>query len=120
MIDIWEPLHDAQVRARVTNDELGALGPEGLTEFLRDLPSRAGGLELMWRQHDNPETRWHPNDLNDIAYLSVALAYCDVLVTERRWAHMFNQSDLPVRFETTVLTSLGDLTELLVSASLDA
>jgi hypothetical protein len=118
--DIADPLHDAQVRALVTNDELIALGEDGMTEFILDLPSRAGGLELMWRQHDNAETRWHPNDLNDIAYLSTALAYCDVLVTERRWAHMFNQSDLPARFETTVLANLADLTELLVAASVDA
>jgi len=81
MIDIKEPIEGAQARASVSTTELFALGEEGATELMLDLPSRAPGLEMMWWQHDNPQTEWKPNDLNDISYLSVAVAYCDVVVT---------------------------------------
>jgi hypothetical protein len=71
----------------------------------------------MWRQFDNQQTKWTPNDLIDVGYLSCAVGYCDIVVTERKWTHMLNQSDAPKRLGTTVISDLNDLTELLVSAS---
>jgi hypothetical protein len=120
MIDIKEPIEGAQARANVSTAEFFALGQDGATELMLDLPSRAPGLEMMWWQHDNPQTEWTPNDLNDIAYLSAAVAYCDVVVTERKWTHILNQSGVADRFHTTVTSKLDDLTELLVTASVAA
>ena len=47
-------------------------------------------------------------------------AISTVLVTERKWAHMFALTNLPERFGTTVISDLTDLTEVLVSASVAA
>jgi hypothetical protein len=60
--DIHEPLAAALGRAGIRWEEFLALDTEGVTDFMLDLPSRASGLELMWRQHDNTQTTWHPND----------------------------------------------------------
>ena len=120
MFDIKDELSAAQARAHVTNAEIAALGRDGLTELLLDLPSRAPGHHMMWWQHDNLQTKWEPNDMNDIAYLSVAVAYCDVVVTERRWTHILNQSGVADRFHTVVTSKLDDLTELLVNQSIAA
>ena len=106
--------------ANVTNEEIVALGVDGVTELLLDLPSRAAGHRMMWWQHDNPQTEWKPNDLNDIAYLSVAVGYCDVVVTERKWTHILNASGAAKCAGTVVTSRLDDLTELLVDASLAA
>jgi hypothetical protein len=115
--DIVKPLQEATVRAGVTIDEVLALGADGLTDFMLDLPSRAGLLELTWQQHANSDTRWEANDLNDLVFLSVAVGYCDIVVTERRWQHMFNRSPIGKRPGTLVLSRLADLPEALVRAS---
>ena len=85
--DINRPLRDAFRRAGMTlDDELTGLGREGLTDLMFDLPSRVALLELMWRQHADPQTKWNANDLNDLVHLSAAIGYCDRVVTERRGA----------------------------------
>jgi hypothetical protein len=117
LIDMQEALEGGLARASVSWHALMELGADEVTAFMLDLPSRAAGLELMWRQFDNQQTKWKPNDLIDIGYLSCAVAYCDIVVTERKWTHMLNQSDVPKRFDTTVISDLNDLTELLVNAS---
>jgi hypothetical protein len=120
MIDIKDELSVAQVRANVTNDDIAALGVDGVTELLLDLPSRGPGHHMMWWQHDNPQTKWEPNDLDDISYLSVAVGYCDVVVTERKWAHILNTSGAAERYGTIAISKLDDLTEVLVTASVAA
>jgi hypothetical protein len=115
--DILKPLSEATVRAGLTIDEVLALGADGLTDFMLDLPRRAGLLELVWQQHASSDTRWEPNDLNDLVLLSVAVGYCDIVVTERRWRHMFDRSPIGKRPGTLVLQRLAELPEALVRAS---
>lgn len=117
LIGMQEALEAGLARASVSWHALMELGAEEVTAFMLDLPSRAAGLELTWRQFDNQQTKWKPNDLIDVAYLSSAVAYCDIVVTERKWTHMLNQSDAPKRLGTTVISDLNGLIELLVNAS---
>jgi hypothetical protein len=117
LLDIKVPTSEALARAGLLWSDFEHLGADGLTELLLELPSRSAALELMWRQYDNLETEWKPNDLNDIAYLSTAVGYCDVVVTERKWAHILNVTGAAARFNTTVLSNLDDLTEILDSSS---
>ena len=49
------------------------------------------------------------NDLNDIAYLTLGLAYCDVLVTERQWVHRIRQAKLDELYGTIVIYDLREL-----------
>jgi hypothetical protein len=44
------------------------------------------------------------------------VAYCDVVITEHKWAAMLNRSGVAERFGTTVLSDLSDLSRRLVSA----
>jgi hypothetical protein len=99
-MDIRVPTSEALARGRLIWPDL-------------ELPSRSAALELMWRQYDNLETGWKANDLNDIAYLSTAVGYCDMVVTERKWAHLLNASGAAARFDTMALHDLNDLTAIL-------
>ncbi len=109
LMDIKEPLEAGLARAGVPLDDFTALGRQGLTDFMFDLPSRVALLELMWRQHADLHTNWKPNDLNDLVYLSVAIGYCDIVVTERRWAAMLGQLDVRSKTGATVLGKLAEL-----------
>ena len=83
-----------------------------------DLPSRAPGFELTRLQHDNQQTTWKPNDMTDIGYLSVAVGYCNIVVTEKKWTDLLNRKDFVKRFGTTVIDDLAKLKDLLIAASL--
>lgn len=111
--DIKLPITEALVRAQLTWDDLMQFDAEAMTAFLQDLPSRTAGLEIMWRQYDDLNIEWKANDLNDIGYLSTAVAYCDVVVTERKWAHVLNASGASAVAGTTVLHDLVELKPLL-------
>lgn len=117
MVDVREALSEALARAGLRVEDLAALGPKEGVEFVLDLPTRAAGLELLCRQHDNPQTVWEANDMADIGFLSTAVAYCDIVVTERKWTAMLNQSGAATRAGTTVTDDLTDLVELLVADS---
>ncbi len=64
-------------------------------------------------RHANPQKQWEGNDLNDVMALSVVVPYCDVVVTERQWAHSVGVAKLDRRFNTTVISDLRKLPELL-------
>jgi hypothetical protein len=49
------------------------------------------------------------NDMLDIAALSMAIAYCDVVVTERFWQHIANSTRIAERYSTVVLSNVNDL-----------
>jgi hypothetical protein len=49
----------------------------------------------------------------DVDALSVAVPYCDVVVTERHATHVLQAAGLPPRLGTRVLATLDDLIEVL-------
>jgi hypothetical protein len=87
-----------------------------MTGLLIDLPSRAVTYELRRLRHQSRDTKWKPNDLEDIASLSVAIPYCDVVVTEKQWCHNARRAKLDRRFNTVILYDLKDLAAVLVAA----
>jgi hypothetical protein len=117
LIDLQGLLSVAMERAGIGWEQFLADGPEGVNDFMLDLPSRAPGFELMGLQHDNQQTTWKPNDMTDIGYLSVAVAYCDIVVTENKWTNLLNRKGFAKRFGTNVINDLAELTSLLIAAS---
>ena len=72
---------------------------------------RAGDVWVTLRtaKHRNSYSQWLPNDIFDIDALSVAAAYCDIVVTERHSAHVLRAGGIPENLGTTVLTSVDEL-----------
>lgn len=50
-----------------------------------------------------------PNDLNDIMALSVAIPYCDTVVTEGFWENLSSQSELGELYDTNVTSDIEDV-----------
>lgn len=93
---------------------LDALGPAGVIRFVDDLPTRYATNLMRSAKLRQNQQKWEPNDLNDILALPVAVAYSDVVVTEKQWAERFRQGKAGQRFNTTLLSNVADLVDVLV------
>lgn len=106
---------------------LGQIDPTGvaLDTFLR--LSSADQIELLSKvsiidvetklsieRNKDPNRPIDPNDLIDVSYLSIAIPYCDIIVTERYWYSISKTKlRLDERYETTIIKLLSDLGPLL-------
>jgi hypothetical protein len=79
--------------------------------FTDSMPAGDVWISLRTAKHRNADSVWKANDIFDIDALSVAAAYCDVVVTERHSAHVLAEAGVPERDGTAVLTSLDRLAE---------
>jgi hypothetical protein len=113
IVDILDPLLAACVQLDIEPGRLFEGGMDGLDHLIQAMPSRWVEREMRKMRHSNPQKMWESNDLNDVTALSVAMAYCDVVVTERQWTHFAGIARLDQRFGTTVISDLRKLPELL-------
>jgi hypothetical protein len=68
---------------------------------------------IMYDRDRSPEDRAQANDFKDGAFLGQSIAYGNIVVTERRWAHHANRTGVAKQYDTTVLASLKDLPAVL-------
>lgn len=73
------------------------------------MPSGDAWISLLTAVHRNPQSRWRPNDIFDFDALSVAIPYCDVVVTDRHACRLANSARLPSRLGTKVIPTLDQL-----------
>jgi hypothetical protein len=73
------------------------------------MPSTDVAVTLKTAAHKNPDKGWLPNDIYDIDALSVALPYCDIVVTEKHSHHVLQAARVPGRMDTVLLCRLGEL-----------
>lgn len=88
-----------------------------VNRLLRQIPSKWVVREMRRVRHRNSQQPWAESDLNDMNALSGAVVYCDVVVTERQWAHHLNQEGVAKLHNTTVISDLRNLSALLVADS---
>ena len=85
-----------------------------MTEIIRQIPMMDVMRELG-RLRDTADSRpFSANDLADMGFLGPAIAYCDVVVTERQWADHARRAKLDEKYKTEVIHDLRDLVALLV------
>jgi hypothetical protein len=113
LVEILDPLNKAMARTGLSADRLGSA--DALTDFFMDLPTQRVDYELRFALHRNPGLPWKGNDLNDIGALCVAVPYCDIVVTERKWRGLVQATHLDTLYGTAVIDSLDDLPALLVA-----
>jgi hypothetical protein len=51
----------------------------------------------------------HQHDFNDLAYLRVAIPYCDVVIGENYWSDRVKNNKLDLKYGTKVSTNLFDI-----------
>ncbi len=73
------------------------------------MPSMRVSIELKTMFHRNPQTRWISNTIFDIDAMSVAVPYCDIVVTDKEAHRTIEQTKLSRQMETEVLCRPSEL-----------
>ena len=84
-------------------------GKDWLTAFLDDIPSAAITITLADKTFRNPDKAWTGNDLRDADAMSLAIPYCDVVLTDKYVAAQLAKSPAVARQDTLLLARLRDL-----------
>lgn len=86
---------------------------EKMTELLLAMPSRRVAVTVRQRYHRDLQHKWTVNDLRDIDALSVAVPYCDVVVTDHAARTAITHAHLDRRFSTIVTSRRQELLQSL-------
>lgn len=71
--------------------------------FFRGIKSRWVAYRMELQVQGQIDRKWKPNDLHDVIGLSVAIPYCDIVVTEKQWRHLARTEHLDREYETNVI-----------------
>jgi hypothetical protein len=73
------------------------------------MPTTNVSIELKTAWHRNRDKPWSANDVYDIDALSLAVPYCDIVVTEKACHHVLNSAGLGDQMHTALLRDLQEL-----------
>jgi hypothetical protein len=88
---------------------------EDMDRFLTQVPTGLTFITLMMYRDLQFQKAIEVNDIADVWGLTLAIPYCDVVVTEGRWVSIVRQSKLNTIRNTTMLSSINDLMCILAS-----
>ena len=89
------------------------LGRESIISTFENCPSLDTEIALAVSRNQQWDKKVHINDSTDIAFLSVATPYCDVVITEKFWKNLARQTKLTEKYNTLLLNDLKDVEEIL-------
>jgi hypothetical protein len=115
--EFQDPISEALKLAGLHWGYVYDLEREGMEALLRAIPTVFVHRELRHLRHEASPKAWEENDLADIAALSVAIVYCDIVVTERVWTHLAARAKLGGQFNTVILRDLESLVPHLLGAA---
>ena len=78
-------------------------------DFLEDSPSLNIYIKLLYELLKDKERPIKEHDHRDINFLSTAVPYCDIVITEKTWKHLINLNKLDKKYSTTVENDLNYL-----------
>lgn len=85
------------------------LGRDKLMAFFETVPTLDVEIELATERDKNWTRRIDSNDMEDISFLSVAIPYCDIVITEKFWVDLAKRKQLDQKYNTVILSNLLDL-----------
>jgi len=111
-IEINDRLYRGMSARGVTQEELFPDVQEARQAF-DSMPSFDTAVSLKTELYRDSNHNWSTNDIHDIDALGSALAYCDVIVTDKAIAAAAERAGLPNRLGTRVISSLQQLALLI-------
>lgn len=111
--DIRPAVERALHRFGITWDSFLGGSVTDLVQFVDELPTRRVTNVMRTARLRQDELRWSPNDLPDVLAIPVATVYCDIVVTERQWAHHLRGEGVDRAYDTLATADTRDLVQLL-------
>lgn len=90
-----------------------ALGKSKLVSFFESSPTLHVEVELAVERDDFWNKPIEANDMIDISFLSVAIPYCDVVITEKFWTDIAKRRKLDQIYDTVILSDLSAIERVL-------
>jgi hypothetical protein len=88
---------------------------ERRSRFIDDFVQLHIRTMIMYSRDQSSDDRAQPNDFKDGEFLGQAIAYGNIVATEKRWTHHAKKSGMAERYGTTVIASLKDLPSVLAA-----
>jgi hypothetical protein len=83
-------------------------------DFLTSIPTINTWSDLhLYLYHKNLQANVELNDMYDVAHLSVAVPYCDMVVCDKKMKDVLRQSGLDKKYDTVVFANLPEAVEFL-------
>jgi len=95
--------------ANLSVDSFFAKDKAWVTDFINDLPSLAVQMAIRDQTLRGGSKEWIVNDHRDIEHLSVAVPYCDIVVTEKVAANALRRQKLDEKYQMSLFTDLESL-----------
>jgi len=80
-----------------------------VNEFLDSIPTALCLFMLIFQRDQQFQRPIPKNDFNDIWFLTLAIPYCDIVVTEKMWTTIARQAKLDTKCNTMILSSVSEL-----------
>ena len=98
---------------RITADQLFSTNTEERMELFNKHLNSVNVLSKLVLERDfSTEKSISPNDAYDMAHLSGAIPYCDVVVTDKMFAHISKQKKLDKIYDCIILDDLVSLSQI--------
>lgn len=82
-------------------------------KFIRGIPTLDVKLHMTYEYLNNSSAKWHINDARDISFLTIAIPYADIVLTEKKWSSVIKKYKLDKKYNTLVGSDLMDLEKMI-------
>lgn len=108
-IAIQDELIEALGLYHKTMDDFLNLGRDVITSIYKNCPTVDTEITIVTTRNEQWDKKVKANDSVDIAFLTTAIPYCDIVVTEKFWGTLAKQKKLHQKYKTHFFSDLNEL-----------
>lgn len=102
-------LQHALTKAGMTVEDLFAQGADNVTKFVHAIPTADVFVAFTKANLKNLHRGWKKNDIHDMDALTIAIPYCDIVVTEKHAHAQMTNAGMGKKYGTKLLRNIEDL-----------
>jgi hypothetical protein len=116
-LEVQDKIDAALRRMGKSFQDLRALPDEKIVSLFDLVPCWDVERRLSVQVEQQWDRELEGNDVYDIAALTAAIPYCDVVVTEKLWTHLCNACGVATVYNSQVISSIFEIAPLLEQAA---
>jgi len=111
--EMFDDLHDLLLELKIDRDEFIAVGIEGITKIVKDIPTANVATTILESNFKNINRPWQKNDLHDLDALVVSVPYCNIIATDKHNATQLNRNHVGEIYQCTITSNLLEIPNLI-------